>query len=180
MKKYDVAQHNNRHHCKYLGFYVWSRSSCFHYRARGRLGKGKEKKKAKRSKKDEEKQTLPHFSPPLHSPLTLLLYSFSRPCFPRFIDWLHELKIKCKLSEYSFFFNLRRRNFSCVFKSAFLWSLTHFPPCCSRYCARTSDGTKIERKKKGRGARKKEKKKTIATHTLNKIFTTAQSKSSSW
>ena len=58
-------------------------------------------------------------------------------------------------------------------KSAFLWSLTHFPPRCSRYCVRTSCGTKIERTKKGRGARKKEKKKTIAAHTFCKIFTTA-------
>lgn len=72
------------------------------------------------------------------------------------------------------FFILRQRNFCFFFfKSAFLWSLAHFPPCCSRYCARTSYGTKIERKKKGRGGRKKEKKKTIATHTFYKIFTTA-------
>lgn len=73
------------------------------------------------------------------------------------------------------FFRFSPKKFLFFFflKSAFLWSLTHFPPCCSRYCVRTSCGTKIERTKKGRAARKKEKKKTIATHTFCKIFTTA-------
>ena len=136
-------------------------------------GSGKRKRKLKGARRRKRSK---HFLISPHpSPLTLLFYSFSRPCFPRFIDWLHELKIKFELSDNSFFNFRQRRNFSCFFffKSAFLRSLTHFPPCCSRYCVRTSCGTKIERTKKGREARKKEKKKTIATHTFCKIFTTA-------
>lgn len=136
-------------------------------------GSGKRKRKLKGARRRKRSK---HFLiSPLPSPLTLLFYSFSRPCFPRFIDWLHELKIKFELSDNSFFsiFAKEISLFFFFFKSAFLWSLTHFPPCCSRYCVRTSCGTKIERTKKGRAARKKEKKKTIATHTFCKIFTTA-------
>ena len=132
---------------------------------------GKRKRKLKGAR--QRKRSKHFLISSLPSPLTLLFYSFSRPCFPRFIDWLHELKIKFELSDNSFF-QFSPRNFSCFFlKSAFLWSLTHFPPCCSRYCVRTSCGTKIERTKKGKEERKKERKKLIAAHTFYKIFTTA-------
>ena len=143
---------------------------------------GKRKRKLKGAR--QRKRSKHFLISSLPSPLTLLFYSFSRPCFPRFIDWLHELKIKFELSDNSFF-QFSPRNFSCFFfKSAFLWSLTHFPPCCSRYCVRTSCGTKIERTKKGKGERKKEQKKTdCCSHFLQNIYdgcTTPQSKLSSW
>ena len=124
-------------------------------------GSGKRKRKLKGARRRKRSK---HFLiSPLPSSLTLLFYSFSRPCFPRFIDWLHELKIKFELSDNSFF-QFSPKKFLFFFflkKSAFLWSLTHFPPCCSRYCVRTSCGTKIERTKKGRAARKKEKKRRL-------------------
>ena len=64
-------------------------------------GSGKRKRKLKGARRRKRSK---HFLiSPLPSPLTLLFYSFSRPCFPRFIDWLHELKIKFELSDNSFF-----------------------------------------------------------------------------
>ena len=160
MKKYDVVQHNNRHHCKYLVFYVFHVEVVFITGHEEDWGSGKRKRKLKGARRRKRNK---HFLiSPLPSPLTLLFYSFSRPCFPRFIDWLHELKIKFELSDNSFFqFSPKKFLFFSFLKSAFLWSLTHFPPCCSRYCVRTSCGTKIERTKKGRAARKKEKKKRL-------------------
>ena len=147
---------------------------------------GSEKRKRKLKGARRRKRSKHFLISPLPSPLTLLFYSFTRPCFPRFIDWVHELKINCELSDNSFFqFSPKKfLLFFFLFKSAFLCSLTHFPPCSSRYCVRTSCGTKIERTKKGKGERKKEKKKTdCCSHFLQNIYdgcTTPQSKLSSW
>lgn len=140
-------------------------------------GKGKRKRKRKGARGTKRSK---HF---LISPLpsTLLSHFYStlsrvRVSLASSIGYMN-LRLSANFPN-TVFFLICAEEISLVFLN--LHSYGHFPPCCSRYCARTSDGTKIERKKKGRGARKKEKKKTIATHTFNKIFTTAQSKSSSW
>ena len=136
-------------------------------------GSGKRKRKlkgARRRKSSKHFLISPLPFPPLshfYSTLFRVLVSLASS-----IDYMN-LRLSANFPT-TVFFNFRRRNFYCFFKSAFLWSLTHFPPCCLRYCVRTSCGTKIERTKKGRGGRKKERKeKTIATHTFYKIFTTA-------
>ena len=75
-------------------------------------GSGKRKRKLKGARRRKRSK---HFLiSPLPSPLTLLFYSFSRPCFPRFIDGYMNLRLTANFPTTAFF-NFRQRNFSCFF-----------------------------------------------------------------
>ena len=75
-------------------------------------GSGKRKRKLKGARRRKRSK---HFLiSPLPSPLKLLFYSFSRPCFLRFIDGYMNLRLTANFPT-TVFFNFRQRNFSCFF-----------------------------------------------------------------
>ena len=146
-------------------------------------GSGKRKRKLKGARRRKRSK---HFLiSPLPSPLTLLFYSFSRPCFPRFIDWVHELKIKCELSDNSFFQFAPKKFLLFFFKICILMvinSLSAMLPAILCKNILWYENRKNE-KRKGRKKERKKRKNDCCSHFLQNIYdgcTTPQSKLSSW
>ena len=85
MKKYDVVQHNNRHHCKYLDFYVFHVEVVFITGHEEDWGSGKRKRKLKGARRRKRSKHFLSPSPLLPSHTSILLF------FAFLIPSLHRL-----------------------------------------------------------------------------------------
>lgn len=146
-------------------------------------GSGKRKRKLKGARRRKRSK---HFLiSPLPSPLTLLFYSFSRPCFPRFIDWLHELKIKFELSDNSFFSIFAKEiSLFFFFKICILMVINSLSAMLLAILCKNILWYENRKNEKRKGSKKERKEKNDCySHFLQNIYdgcTTPQSKLSSW